>query len=58
MQLDDFVLTITTFQAGRLQIEFFGQILQIFGATPVILGDNLVAGAVIANGVAEGDVEV
>ena len=58
MQLNDFMLAIAAFQTGRLEIKFLGEILQVFGTAPMILGDDLVTRAVIANSVAEGDVEV
>lgn len=45
-------------QMARLQANFLVKIFQVFGRTPVILGDDLVTGAVIADRVTERDVEV
>ena len=58
MQLDHLVLAIATFQRRSLNIQFLGQILQVLCTAPVILGNDLVASAVVANSVAERDVEV
>jgi len=58
VQLGHLVLAVDTLQAARLKRQFLGQVFQVFGAAPVILGDDLVTGAVIADGVAERDVEV
>ncbi|MPN54476.1 hypothetical protein SDC9_202146 [bioreactor metagenome] len=58
VQLDHLMLAIASFKRGSLHIQLLGQILQILGAAPVILGDDLVTGAVVTDGVTEGDVEV
>jgi hypothetical protein len=42
----------------RLQGQFLAEILQVLGRAPMILRNNLVAGAVIADRVAERDVKV
>jgi hypothetical protein len=55
VQLDDVVRAV---EVLALQVELLGQVLQVLGRAPVILGDDLVAGAVIADGVAERDMEV
>ncbi len=49
---------VATLQITTLQCEFLGQILQVSGRTPVILGDDLVTGAVVTDGVTERNVEV
>ena len=55
VQLDHVMVAI---QVLALQRQLLRQIFQILGGAPVILGDDLVAGAVIADGVAERDMEV
>ena len=45
-------------QAGNLEINFLFQIIQVLGRATVVLRDDLVAGAVVADRIAEGDVEV
>ena len=58
MQLNHFVLTITAFKTGALQRQLFSEIFQVLGATSVILGNDLIAGAVVANRVTKGNVEI
>jgi len=58
MQLDHFMLTPLSLQGGTLQSKLLAQVFEVLRATPVILGNDLVTSAVIADGVTEGDVEV
>ena len=45
-------------QAGGLEIDFLFEVFEILGRAAVVLRDDLVAGAVVADRIAEGDVEV
>jgi hypothetical protein len=45
-------------QAAGLQLHFFAEVFQVLGRAAMVLGDDLVAGAVVADRVAEGDVHV
>jgi len=47
-----------TAQRSRLHFDLFGQVIQILGRASMILGNDLVAGAVVADRVTERDVEV
>ena len=49
---------LATAQHGKLQPELALQRIEIFGGPPVLAGDDLVAGAVIANRFAERNVNV
>jgi len=55
MQLDHFTRAV---ERLGLQGHFLAEILQVLGRTAMILGNNLVTGAVIADGIAERDVKV
>ena len=55
VQLDDVAAAV---QSGLLHGDLLAEILDVLGRPAVVLGDYLVAGAVIADGIAEGDVHV
>ncbi len=55
VQLQDFPRAI---EAGHLEIHFLFKVSQVLCRAAVILGDDLVAGAVVADRIAERDVEV
>ncbi|MEI2695157.1 MAG: hypothetical protein V9E90_08810 [Saprospiraceae bacterium] len=48
----------TAVQRRFLHRDFLAQVLDVLGGTAMVLGDDLVAGAVVANRIAEGDVDV
>ncbi|EXI65287.1 MAG: hypothetical protein AW08_03335 [Candidatus Accumulibacter adjunctus] len=51
-------LLVAALEAAALQCQFARQVFQVLGGAAMVLGDDLVAGAVVADGVAERDVEV
>jgi hypothetical protein len=48
----------TAFEGRFLHRDFLAQVFDVLGGTPVILGDDLVAGAVVTDGIAEGYMDV